>query len=115
MLDREAQKGTGGRFSHRAPARTPRPVVDTALAVSTIEDFRASGAEIASAVRDAAAAAVLSRELGMEIPANAPRGALTDQEVLLVGLLVTDDRQPLRLPAGATTLPEGAAIEWWIV
>lgn len=63
-----------------------------------------------SAVGHADTAAVLSSVLGTEISMN----RTTLQMERGVGLLVGQYKGP-RLPEGATALPEGATIEWWLV
>ena len=63
-----------------------------------------------SAVGHADTAAVLGAALGTEVPMN----RTTLQMERGVGLLVGQYKGP-RLPEGATALPEGASIEWWLV
>lgn len=63
-----------------------------------------------SAVGHAETAAVLGSALGAEIAMN----RITLQMERGVGLLVGQYKGP-RLPEGATALPEGASIEWWLV
>ena len=63
-----------------------------------------------SAVGHADTAAVFSNVLGVEIPCNRATVALKDGDVALVG-----QYSGPRLPEGATTLPEGAAIKWVVV
>ena len=63
-----------------------------------------------SAVGHADTAAVFSSVLGVEIPCNRVTVALKDGDVALVG-----QYSGPRLPEGATTLPEGAAIKWVVV
>ena len=63
-----------------------------------------------SAVGHADTAAVLGAALGTEVPMN----RTTLQMARGVGLLVGQYKGP-RLPEGATALPEGASIEWWLV
>lgn len=63
-----------------------------------------------SAVGHADTAAVLSAVLGVDVPMN----RTTLQMERGVGLLVGQYKGP-RLPEGATALPEGASIEWWLV
>ena len=63
-----------------------------------------------SAVGHADTATVLGAALGTEVPMN----RTTLQMERGVGLLVGQYKGP-RLPEGATALPEGASIEWWLV
>ena len=63
-----------------------------------------------SAVGHADTAAVFSHVLGVEIPCNRATVALKDGDVALVG-----QYSGPRLPEGATSLPEGAAIKWLVV
>ena len=63
-----------------------------------------------SAVGHADTAAVFSNVLGVEIPCNRATVALRDGDVALVG-----QYSGPRLPEGATSLPEGAAIKWMVV
>lgn len=75
---------------------------------------RERAAEIAktatSVVGHADTAAVFSSVLGVPVPANRATVTLNKGDALLVGQY----RGP-RLPEGATTLPEGAAIDWLLV
>ena len=68
-------------------------------------DSLADGFE--SAVGHADTAAVFESQLGMEVPANRVKVVLGKGDTALVGQY----RGP-RLPEGATTLPEGATIQW---
>ena len=67
-------------------------------------------ADCVSAVGHADTAAVFSSVLGVEIPCNRVTVALKDGDVALVG-----QYSGPRLPEGATSLPEGAAIKWLVV
>ncbi len=67
-------------------------------------------ADYISAIGHADLAAVVSAEIGREVPANRINVTLSPGDVLLVAQY----RGP-RLPEGATELPEGATIEWWHV
>ena len=60
-----------------------------------------------SAVGHTDTAAVFASQLGTKVPANRVKVALKKGETALVGQY----RGP-RLPEGATTLPEGATIQW---
>ena len=63
-----------------------------------------------SAVGHADTAAVFSSVLGVAVPCNRATVALKEGDVALVG-----QYSGPRLPEGATTLPEGAAIKWLVV
>lgn len=67
-------------------------------------------ADCISAVGHADTAAVFSHVLGVDVPCNRATVALKDGDVALVG-----QYSGPRLPEGATTLPEGAAIKWLVV
>jgi len=68
------------------------------------------GGEVVSIVGHADTAAVFSTLLGRPVPVNRVNIKLTQGVILLVGQYIGP-----RLPEGATTLPEGARIEWWTV
>ena len=112
MLDRGAQRGTPlGYEPHPGDqggetARFPRPLAQAADYVAEWEKY----AEIISAVGHADTAALFSAQLGREIPANRISVKLSPEDILVVGQYVGP-----RLPEGATGLPEGAKIEWWVV
>jgi len=55
-------------------------------------------------------AKILSQLIGLEIPVNRISISLVPGDVLVVGQYVG-----ARLPEGATSLPEGARIDWYIV
>ena len=63
-----------------------------------------------SAVGHADTAAVFSSVLGVAVPCNRATVALKEGDVALVG-----QYSGPRLPEGATSLPEGAAIKWLVV
>ena len=63
-----------------------------------------------SAVGHADTAALFSTLLGVEVPAHRASVTLDEDTELLVGQYVGP-----RLPEGATTLPEGAAVRWLLV
>lgn len=74
------------------------------------EDAAALAAKATSAVGHADTAAVFSSVLGVPVPANRATVSLAKGDRVLVGQY----RGP-RLPEGATTLPEGATIQWVVV
>ena len=60
-----------------------------------------------SIVGHADTAAVFSNQLGLDIPCNRATFQLEEDHILFVG-----QYKGPRLPEGATTLPEGAKVEW---
>ena len=75
------------------------------------KDVAASlAADCVSAVGHADTAAVFSNVLGVTVPCNRATVALKEGDVALVG-----QYSGPRLPEGASTLPEGAAIKWMVV
>lgn len=66
--------------------------------------------EFVSAVGHADTAALLSKLLDRTIPMNRISVKLEPEDFLLVAQYVGP-----RLPEGATELPPGATIEWWVV
>src|SRR5271165_6716076 len=103
MLDRDEQTAeTLGRITKKA--RVPRPVEDPQawLAARHLKTDI-----IVSAVGHADVAAIYSAALGIEIAVNRISIKLTSRDELLVGQYIGP-----RLPEGATTLPDGAIIEW---
>jgi hypothetical protein len=63
--------------------------------------------QLDSAVGHADTATVLGSQLGMSVPTNRCNVSLKKGDVVMVGQY----RGP-RLPEGATTLPDGATIQW---
>ena len=63
-----------------------------------------------SCVGHADTARVFSDVLGVEIPANRATVSFDGSQKMIVG-----QYKGPRLPEGATKLPEGATIEWWLV
>lgn len=106
MLDREAQRNRVGDAVYANP-RVPRPVDDP---VGFLVSHEAAGTEIISAVGHADTAAVFAAVLGRPVAVNRATIKLEKGHCLLVGQYIGP-----RLPEGATTLPEGATIEWWVV
>lgn len=106
MLDREAQRNQAGDAVYANP-RIPRPVDDP---VGWLDQYEAVGADIISVVGHADTAAVFAAVLGRPVAVNRATIKLEKGHCLLVGQYIGP-----RLPEGATTLPEGATIEWWVV
>lgn len=112
MLDRSAQKGNPMGYTPRVSdeplvhARVPRPVDDPRSAFSALSQ----GREVVSVVGHANTAAILGQALGVDLATNRVSVKLAAGDTLLVGQYIGP-----RLPEGATELPEGATIEWWLV
>lgn len=64
-----------------------------------------------SAVGHEDTARVFSAELGVEVPANRATVTITPSS----GPILLGQYKGPRLPEGATTLPEGAEIQWFLV
>jgi len=103
MLDREATQ---------TRARIPIPVADTTEAVRRLREWRKAGREVVSAVGHRDTAVILSALLLGEIPSTPDRITvkLGMGDVALIAQLTGP-----RPPEGSTTLPQGAAFEWWII
>lgn len=100
MLDREMQRET---------PLIPRPL-DERDAKAMVEGYRLMGWDVASAVGHADTAELFGRVLGLKLDPNRMNVKLNAETALLIGQYVGP-----RLPEGATTLPEGATIEWWTI
>lgn len=96
-------------FSINMLPRERRDVSFKPLTVEEAREFADDGVE--SAVGHPDTATILSAMLGILVEVNRANVVL---EAHKVRLLVGQYRGP-RLEAGATTLPEGANIEWWLV
>lgn len=111
MLDRENQRRKEAHYDNR---RIPLPVtLDQIKANLAFYAEHMHPVEIISAVGHADTAKILGEMLGIELPVNRVSIKIGDDssEVkLIVGQYVGP-----RLPEGTTELPEGAAIEWWVV
>ena len=78
---------------------------------STEDEARALlGQGFVSAVGHAETAGILEEMLGLPVPANRINVTLQKGDVAVVAQYIGP-----RLPEGATTLPEGARIEFWLV
>lgn len=112
MLDRENQ---GQKQPHYENRRMPTP--------TSLEQIKANLAwlaernaspEIISAVGHADTAKILGNMLGIDLPMNRVSVKIgdfgDDKTRVIIGQYVGP-----RLPEGSTELPEGAAIEWWII
>jgi hypothetical protein len=99
MLDRETQS-----LGHSRWLRMPRPTVLDKVVTEL------KYGEVVSCVGHADTAAILSKLLGVDLPVNRVSVKLEKGDLLIVGQYVGQ-----RLPEGTTELPEGAAIEWWII
>jgi len=80
-------------------------------AFASLADVRRGGTkQIIAAVGHADTARLFSQELGEEIVAARATVAMSVGDMALVGQYVGT-----RLPEGATSLPEGARIDWFLV
>ena len=86
----------------------PMPVI-TPVSSQFARHFATFG-EVSSVVGHADTAAVMASALGADIPMNRVSLGLCPGDALLVGQYVGP-----RLPEGATSLPDGASLQWWIV
>ena len=68
------------------------------------------GSKLVSAIGHADTAAVVSSDLGLELPANRVNVKLADGEEIVVAQFVGG-----RLPEGATTLPQGIELSYILV
>ena len=108
MLDREVQSRKPGDSVYES-ARYPSPCSDELL--NFYCRMMLSGQiKWESAVGHASTASLFAHELGLPILPNRTSVKLVKDTVALVGQYVGP-----RLEEGATTLPEGARIEWWLV
>lgn len=105
MLDRDAQAGNDVRL--QGQQRIPKPV---GIPTNTLAMWREPGDEIVSIVGHADTARLFETILGIPVPVNRQSIKLLPSDRLLVGQYIGP-----RLPEGATTLPEGARIEWWLI
>lgn len=107
MLDREKQRGHADGRREPFPIESGREWLDSVKAA-----FAKSGEplEIVSVVGHADTAAVFESVLGHPVPVNRVSIKLAGAEKALIGQYIGP-----RLPDGATALPDGATIEWWIV
>ena len=108
MLDRQ-QQALPHRSSQFPKPRIPRPLtLDEARAKLALAEK--NKVEIRSAVGHADTAAIFSTLLGRRVDTARVSVKLTPTDAALVGQYIGP-----RLPEGATALPEGATIEWWLV
>lgn len=108
MLDREIQSRPA-RDAVYESARVPSPVSDELL-TEYCRMMLDGQIEWESAVGHADTASVFANELGLPIMQNRVSVKLIGETRALIGQYTGP-----RLPEGATSLPEGARIEWWIV
>ena len=83
---------------------------DLSVRQISLDDARKLSSGAVSAVGHADTAAVFADVLGTPVPCNRVSVTLEDGDVALVG-----QYSGPRLPEGATSLPEGAAIKWMVV
>lgn len=106
MLDRKTQLSS-------VEARVPVPVDDVARIVAATRAMCEDDGDefvVHSIVGHKDTAAVFSSALGFPVEYNRETFKLGDEDDLLVGQYVGP-----RLEEGATALPEGATIEWWLI
>jgi hypothetical protein len=106
MLDRETQARSPGDCLDGA--RWPRPCPDPVAHLELCE--LTGGVQIISAVGHTDTAALFSTILDRPIAVNRVSVKLDNNSAILIGQY----QGPL-WPEGATTLPEGASIDWWLV
>ena len=104
MLNRDVQRLEVGNPFH--PVRILHPIDEPKEWL----DAWIGKAEIVSAIGHESTAALFSEALGMSLGTNRVSIKLDDYTIALVGQYIGP-----RLPEGATELPEGARIEWWVV
>ena len=75
--------------------------------LSNIREAIEAAGGFTSVVGHADTAVVFSNILGLEVPYNRVTFSLGKDDILFVG-----QHKGARLPEGATSLPEGASIEW---
>ena len=80
------------------------------ISTETARTFIKESDDIVSAIGHADTAHIVGDILGIEIESNRMSVQLTSDETLLVAQYTGP-----RLPEGATTLPEGATITFWLV
>lgn len=108
MLDRRQQTAGGIDIADGqiVRPRVPRPI--------TIEQVRQHvayyGTDVKSVIGHADRSDLLSALVGVSLPVNRVSVKLTKNDSIIVG-----QYSGPRLPEGATSLPEGATIEWWII
>ena len=88
-------------------------VTDIQVCPASPDAIRQEIAEVGgftSIVGHADTAAVFSSLLGLDVPCNRATFTLKEDHILFVG-----QYKGPRLPEGATTLPEGAKVEWAMV
>ena len=95
-------------FSLNMLASFPASVMIKEVSLDEAREAVAQGFD--SAVGHAETAAVLGEQLGVAVPCQRVTVSLEKGEAVLVGQY----RGP-RLPEGATHLPEGATIKWYLV
>lgn len=101
-------------FSLDPGEEVPLYMVATSIKVQPITLDKArqlvrSGEEVRSAIGHPDTAAAVSDMLGIEVAEDRIDAKLDDENLILVAQL-----EGPRLPAGATTLPEGASILWFV-
>lgn len=118
MLDGETQLGGNPRYANPVPGKDGHEAGSTEAALIWLQEYRkaAPDLEIVSVVGHKDTAAMFTELLGFPVLENRESIKLYElhedlarREVALIGQL-----QGTRLPPGATTLPDGATLEWWL-
>ncbi len=98
----------GNAFSINMIQNFPANISINKVKIETVKEML--HADFTSAIGHKDTAMIVGNLLGMEIEANRISISLTPNDVLIVA-----QYKGPRLPEGATQLPEGAKIEWFIV
>lgn len=114
MLNRDEQLGTPQFHAptsndNNLTARYPRPVNDPITQLKEFEKFP-NHYQIVSAVGHQDTANIFANVLNRPISFNRQTIKLLPGDIAIIGQYIGP-----RLPEGATSLPEGATIEWWII
>jgi hypothetical protein len=105
MMDRQAQVGADYRMP--TPIENVERFIEASLSMCEDEGYTFI---VHSIVGHKDTASVFSHVLGFPVEYNRETFKLQPEDDLLVGQYVGP-----RLEEGATALPEGATIEWWLI
>ena len=98
------------RFNKSAQCTVSIERISVEIAKNLIESFIKLGGSIDSAIGHDSTARIVSSILGINIPFNRKDLALSGEEDIIVAQYIGP-----RLPEGATSLPDGAKIEFYKV